>query len=129
MILGTAGNKGAVPVDTNHSDPVPVTGIGSDTEAGDDLPHLDRLVPRAGDQEIPGRHEGDGGDIVIMTLKCFDTVKRGKVPQLDGHVSGTGGQHLAVGVKGDVLDGVRVTLQSPLKIPGLVLPYLDRGIL
>ena len=66
------------------------------TEASLDLPHLDGLVPAGADDVVTGGEEADTAHVVIVAVHRLDALVGLEVPQLDGHVSTAGRQHLAI---------------------------------
>ena len=75
---------------------VPVTSVCPHTEPSLDLPHLDCLVPAAGEDVVPGGEEGDAAHVVVVAVHGLDALVRLEVPQFDGHVRTAGGKHLPV---------------------------------
>ena len=130
LIVGAGCEQGTVDRQDSHvPHPLAVPGVGFDAEPGDDLPHLDGLVSRSGQDVITGGNEADGTDVVVVAQQGLYALVGGEVPQLDGHVGAAGGQKLALVVESQVLDRVRVTLQRPLEVPGLEVPNFNGGVL
>ena len=73
-----------------------MTSVRPHTETSLDFPHLDCLVPAAAEDVVPGGEEGDAADVVVVAVHGLDALVRLEVPQFDGHVRTTGGEHLPV---------------------------------
>lgn len=61
----------------------------------------------------------------LLTVHGPDALEALEVPEFDGHIGWAGGQQLSSLIKGDVLHGVRMSLQSSLEISCFVVPHLQ----
>lgn len=68
LVIRAADDEFAVIRNGECAYPILVSDECAFAETGVDLPQLDSLIPRAGDQGLPILHEHDAGDIVVMSI-------------------------------------------------------------
>lgn len=61
---------------------------------------------------------------LYLTMHSSDAFKALEIPQLNGHISRTGGQQFASVVKRNILHRVCMTLKGSFKVSRLIIPHL-----
>jgi hypothetical protein len=90
------------------------------------LPDAHGLVPRTGNEVVPGGIKDHPGNGVIVATERLDAGVVLNAPQLHSHVVGAGGQLRPFGVKGNIVHGVGVAFQRAFKLPTLIVPDLQQ---